>query len=100
VSSTEAFQRVAVPVLKVELPTASAMASNPDLAVGEECRTADLDKALGEGVRNLDLKATRILPKAVAATWKVHWLREILPRTSWEPGYSENPVTQQRSSHV
>jgi hypothetical protein len=37
VSSIEAFQRAAVPALQVELPMASAMASNPDPVVGEEC---------------------------------------------------------------
>jgi hypothetical protein len=100
VSSTEAFRRVEVPAHQVELPTTSVMASNPDPPMGEECLKPDLDKAMGEGARSLDLKAARILPEAVAATWKVHWLWEILPMTSWEPVYSKNPVTQQRSSHV
>jgi hypothetical protein len=51
---------------------ASAMASNPDLAVGEECQKADLDTVMGEGARRLDLKAATIMPEAVAATRKVH----------------------------
>jgi hypothetical protein len=33
----------------------------------------------------LDSKVARILPEAVAATWEVHRLREILPTTSREP---------------
>jgi hypothetical protein len=74
VSFTEVFQRVAAPAFQVELPTASVTVSNPDPAVGEECQKADLDMAVGEGARNLDLKAVRILPEAVVATWKVHQL--------------------------
>jgi hypothetical protein len=100
VSSTEAFQRAATPSLQVELPMAMATASNPDLAVEEECRKTDIDTAVGEGTRRMDLKAAKILLEAVATTWKVHRLREILPTTSWVPDYYENPVTQQRSSHV
>jgi hypothetical protein len=92
VSSTEAFQRAAALVLQVELPTTSA--SNPDPGVGEECRNVDLDAVVGEGARSLDLLAVRSLPEAVAATWKVHRLQEILPTTLWVPVYSENPVTQ------
>jgi hypothetical protein len=42
-----------VPTLQVELPTTSTTASNPDLVVGEECRKAGLDKAVGEGARSL-----------------------------------------------
>jgi hypothetical protein len=68
-----------VPALQVELPTTSTTASNHDLVVGEECRKASLDKAVGEGARSLDLKAARILAEVVAATWKVHRLLEILP---------------------
>jgi hypothetical protein len=40
VSSTEALQRAAVPALQVELPTTSAVASNPDKCRGgvlEDC---------------------------------------------------------------
>jgi hypothetical protein len=88
VLSMEVFQRALVP------------ASNPNPSVGEECRKADLDTTMGEGARRLDLNAARILSEVVAATWKVHQLRDILPMTSWEPGYSKNHVTQQRSSHV
>jgi hypothetical protein len=47
--SIEAFRRVMTPALQVELPMASLTASNPDLAVGEECRKANLDMAVGEG---------------------------------------------------
>jgi hypothetical protein len=64
----------------------SAMASNPDSTVGEDCRMADLDTTVEEGARSLDLKVARILSEAVAATWKVHRLREILSTTSWVPG--------------
>jgi hypothetical protein len=76
------------------------MTSNPDSAVGEECRMVDLDTTVGEGARSLDLKAARILSEAVVSKWKVHRLREILPTTSWVPSYSKNPATQQKSSHV
>jgi hypothetical protein len=73
---------VAVPALQVELLTVSATANNPDLAVGDEYRMANVDTTVGEGAKSLDLKADRSLPEAVVATWKVHQLREILPTTS------------------
>jgi hypothetical protein len=61
--------------------------------MGEEFQKTDLNTAAREGARSL--------PEAVAAMWKVHRLWEILlPMTSWVSGYSKNPVTQQRSSHV
>jgi hypothetical protein len=91
---------VVVTALQVELPTASTSASNPDLAMVKVCRKANLDMDVGEGARSLHLKVTRIMPELVMATWEVHRPREILRTTSWVPGYSENPVTQQRSSHV
>jgi hypothetical protein len=75
-------------------------ASSPDLAVGEECWKTDLDTTVGEGSRSLDCVADRSLLEAVAVAWKIHWLRDILPIASWVPNYSENPVTQQRLSHV
>jgi hypothetical protein len=100
VSSTEAFQRAAMPALQVELSMALARTNNPGPAVGKECRKTYLDIAVGEGAISLDLKAARSLSEAMVAMWKVHQLQEILPMTSWVPGYSENPVTQQRSSHV
>jgi hypothetical protein len=78
----------------------SVMDSNSDPAMGEECRMADLDTTVGEDARSMNLKATSILPEAVAAMWKVHWLWEIFPMTSWVPGYSKNPATQQILSHV
>jgi hypothetical protein len=37
VSSTEAIGRAAASALQVDLPMASATASNPDPTVGEEC---------------------------------------------------------------
>jgi hypothetical protein len=74
--------------------------SNPNLPVREECRKAGLDIVVGEDARSLDLKAARILSEAVAGTCEVHRLREIVPTTSRVSGYSENTVTQQRSSHV
>jgi hypothetical protein len=51
---------------------ASVTASNPHPTVGQECRKPDLDMNVGEGARSMDLKAARILPKVVAAMWKVH----------------------------
>jgi hypothetical protein len=61
---------------------------------------SDLDRAVGENARSLDLKAARILPKAVAGTWEVYRLRDILPTTSRVPGYSEKSVTQKTWSHA
>jgi hypothetical protein len=55
VSSPEVIQRVVTPSLQVELPTASATASTPDPSVGEECWKVDLDTAVGEDARSLDL---------------------------------------------
>jgi hypothetical protein len=54
-SSTEAIQRVVAPALQVELPMASATTSNSDMFVGEECRKADVDTAMGEDARSLEL---------------------------------------------
>jgi hypothetical protein len=85
--------------MTVQLPMASAMAGILDLAVWE-CWIAVLDTTMGEGARSLDLKVARILPKVVVTTWKVHQLWEILPTTTCVPGYFENPITQQRLSHV
>jgi hypothetical protein len=51
--------------------------------------------------KNLDPKAARILPAAVAATWEVHRVWEILPFTvAWVPGYCEKSVIHKRSSHA
>jgi hypothetical protein len=72
----------------------------PDLSMGEECLQADLDTGVREDAKSLDPKVARILPKAVAATWEVHQLWEILPTASSIPGYSKKPVTQKRPSHV
>jgi hypothetical protein len=55
---------------------------------------------MGEDAGRLDLKAARILPEVVAATWEVHWLREVLPTALRVPDYFEMPVTQKRSIHV
>jgi hypothetical protein len=83
----------ATPALQVEIPTV-AIAAVSSLQ-------ADLDTAVGADARSLDLKAVRILPEAVSATWEVHWLREILPTTSRVPDYSEKRVTQKdRAMHV
>jgi hypothetical protein len=37
------------------------MTTNPDLSVGEECRKDDLDMAMGEDAKSLDLKVATIL---------------------------------------
>jgi hypothetical protein len=97
VSSTEACKRAPAPAPRVELPTASAAANNPDPTVWGEYWKTDLDMA---GARILHSVVVRSLPKLVAAMWKVHRLREILPRVSWVLDYNENPITQQRLSHV
>jgi hypothetical protein len=97
VSSTKAFHGVVAPALLVELPTALAVASNPDPDVWEECWKTDLDAV---GARSLHPVIDRIQLKVVEATWKVHWLWEILPTTSWVPHYFENLVTQKRLSHI
>jgi hypothetical protein len=78
----------------------SATPSTRNPSLGDECQKVDLDTAVGEDARSLDLKAARILTEAMAATWEVHRLREVHPMSSRVPGYSENPVTQKRSSHV
>jgi hypothetical protein len=95
-SLMEVIQRVAASALWVEIPTAPAVASSPDPSMGEEGLQADLDTAIGADASSLDLKAARILLEVVAATWEVHWFREILPTTSRVPGYSEKPVTQKK----
>jgi hypothetical protein len=112
-SSMEAIQWAAVPALLVEIPTTAAApalqleiamavvaATSPDPSLGEEGLQADLDMAVGVDASSLDPKSARILLKAVAATWEVHWLREILPTASRVPGYSKKLVTQNRSSHT
>jgi hypothetical protein len=71
-SSMETIQRVAVPVLQVEIPMAVVVASSPDLFVGEEGLQADLDTTIGADASSLDPKAARILPEAVVATPEVH----------------------------
>jgi hypothetical protein len=73
-SSIEAIQMVATPVLQVEIPTMAAVASSPILSVGEVGLQANLDIAVGEDDSCLDPKASRILPELVAAMWEVHWL--------------------------
>jgi hypothetical protein len=99
-SSTEAIQRVAAPSLQVEIPKAAAAASSHGPFVGEEGLQDDLDTTVGADASSLDPKAARILPEAVAATWEVHQLQEILPTASRVPGYSEKPITQKISSHA
>jgi hypothetical protein len=86
----------AAPALQVEIPTVAITA-----AAAVSSLQADLDTAVGADARSLDLKAVRILPEAVSATWEVHWLREILPTMSRVPDYSEKRVTQKdRAMHV
>jgi hypothetical protein len=92
-SSMEAIQRAAVPTLQVEIPTAAVVASSPDPSMGEEGLQADLDTAVGANASSLNPKAARILPKAVAATWEVHQLWEILSTALRVPDYSEKPIT-------
>jgi hypothetical protein len=86
VSSTEAIQRAAAPAIQVEIPMMMVAASSPGPSVGAEGLQADPDTAIGTDASSLDPKATRILPEAVAATWEVHRLSEILPTTSRVPG--------------
>jgi hypothetical protein len=106
-SSTKAIQRAAVlalhvkiptaavvPTLEVEIPTTVMMTSSSDPSVREEGLQADLDAVVGADTSSMDLKAVRILSEAVAATWEVHRLREILSTASRVPDYSEKPVTQ------
>jgi hypothetical protein len=96
----EAIQRAVAPTLQVKIPMASASASTPDPSVGEECLQADLDTAVGVDASSLDLKAARIMTEAVMATWEVYQLWEILSTALRMPGYSEKPITQERSSHA
>jgi hypothetical protein len=51
----EVIRIAAVPALLVELPMALATASTPDPYVVEDCRKADLDIAMGEDTRSLNL---------------------------------------------
>jgi hypothetical protein len=53
--STEEIQRAVVTALQVELSTTSAMASNPDPSVGQECQKANLDTTVGKDAKSLDL---------------------------------------------
>jgi hypothetical protein len=55
------------------------LASSLDPSMGEEGLQADLDTTVGADASSLDLKAARILLEAVAATWELHRLWEILP---------------------
>jgi hypothetical protein len=49
----------------------------------------------------LDPKSVRILSKAVAAKWEVHWVWETLLSTAARvPRYCEKLVTQNRLSHA
>jgi hypothetical protein len=69
--------------------------------VGEAGLLAVLDTAAQADAKSLDPKAAKILSKAVAATWEVHRVWEILQSTATGvPGYYEKPVTQNRSSHA
>jgi hypothetical protein len=51
-------------------------------AVGEGGLQAVLDTTAWADAKSLDPKAARIMPKAVAATWEVHRVREILLSTA------------------
>jgi hypothetical protein len=86
--------------LQVEIPTASVLTSTLNPSMGEECLQADLDTPVGADANSLDLKMAKILSEAVAATWEVHRLWEILPTALRVPDYSEKPTTQKRSSHA
>jgi hypothetical protein len=66
--------------LLVEIPT--AVATSPDPSMGEGGLQDDLDTVVGADARSLDLKAARILPEEVVATWEVHRLWEILLSTA------------------
>jgi hypothetical protein len=67
-------------------------ASTRDPSVGEECIQADSDTTVEADVSSLDPKAARIQPEAVAATWEVHRLWEILHTVSRVPSYSKKSV--------
>jgi hypothetical protein len=95
-SYVEAFQRVVAPTLQVELPTASTAASNLDPNV-EEWWKNDLEVVCARSPHGV---AARIQLASVVTTWKVDRLQKILPTASRVPDYSENPVIQQRLSHV
>jgi hypothetical protein len=97
-SSTEVIQRAAALALQVKKPMVAASTAN--LCVGQECLQADLDMLVGADASSPDPKAAEILSEAVAATWEVHRLQEVLPTASKVPDYSKKPVTQKRSSHT
>jgi hypothetical protein len=96
----KAIQRTVMPALQVEIPTMAVSASSPDPSMGEEGLQVGLDMIVGSDISRVDPKAVRILPEAVAATWEVHRLWEILPTTSRVSGYSEKHVTQKISCHA
>jgi hypothetical protein len=71
---------------------ASASSNTLDPSVVVECLQSNLDTVVGVDVSSLDPKVARILPEAMAATWEVHRLQEILLTASRMPGYSEKPI--------
>jgi hypothetical protein len=76
---------------------ASAAANSPDPSMGEGGLQTVLDTAARAETKSLDPKAARIIPKAVAATWEVHRVWEILLSTAARvPGYCDKPVTQKK----
>jgi hypothetical protein len=71
---------------------ASASSNTLDPSVVVEYLQSNLDTVVGVDVSSLDPKVARILPEAMAATWEVHRLQEILLTASRMPGYSEKPI--------
>jgi hypothetical protein len=71
---------------------ASASSNTLDPSVVVECLQSNLDTVVGVDVSSLDPKVARILSEAMAATWEVHRLQEILLTASRMPGYSEKPI--------
>jgi hypothetical protein len=71
---------------------ASVSSNTLDPSVVVECLQSNLDTVVGVDVSSLDPKVARILPEAMAATWEVHRLQEILLTASRMPGYSEKPI--------
>jgi hypothetical protein len=92
VAPTEAIQRAVALALQVEIPAMAVVPALqveiPMVAVAASSLQDDQDTAIWADTRSLNPKAARILQEAMAATWEVHRLQEILPTTSRGPIYS------------
>jgi hypothetical protein len=100
VTSAEASQRAVTHAPQVEIPTVVAGKGGLQ-AMGEGGLQVVLDTAARADAKSMDPNTARMLPKAVAAMWEMHRVREThLSTAAQVPGYCEKPVIQNRSSHA